>query len=178
MSILAQRLLEVHEALTRAQLSHAFGGAIALAYCTEEPRGTRDLDVNIFSDPHDAAEVLKALPDKVLVNDADVDLAKREGQVRVWWDDTPIDIFLNVHKLHKRFEREVRWVSFQDHTIPVLGCTSLMLFKALFNRTKDWGDIEEMLAAKTGDAPQAVKWLTDLLGPDDVVIQRLASLLQ
>jgi hypothetical protein len=51
MSVLAERLLEVHAALSEAKLAHAFGGAIALAYCTEEPRGTRDLDVNVFVSP-------------------------------------------------------------------------------------------------------------------------------
>lgn len=48
MSVLAERLLAVHDALADARLPHAIGGAIALGYCTEEPRGTRDLDVNVF----------------------------------------------------------------------------------------------------------------------------------
>ncbi len=67
MSELIDKLFAVHDSLTAASLAHAFGGAIALAYCTEEPRGTRDLDVNIFSDSSHAATVLAALPD-----DADV----------------------------------------------------------------------------------------------------------
>jgi hypothetical protein len=178
MSVLAQRLLAVHEALTRARLPHAFGGAIALAYCTEEPRGTRDLDVNIFSEPRDAAKVLDALPDEVTVRSGDVETAEREGQVRVWWEDTPIDLFLSVHELHEQFAGEVRWVSFEDHTIPVLGCTALIVFKALFNRTKDWADIEEMVEADAGDVPQAIGWLKGLLGPDESIIERLASLVE
>jgi hypothetical protein len=48
MSALGERLLAVHEALDQAELPHAFGGAIALGYCVVEPRGTRDLDVNVF----------------------------------------------------------------------------------------------------------------------------------
>lgn len=59
MSLLAQRLLAVHDALDAAELPHAFGGAIALAYCTEEPRGTRDLDVNVFVDPTRARRSLR-----------------------------------------------------------------------------------------------------------------------
>ena len=62
MSLLGERLLAVHDSLTDAALPHAFGGAIALAYCTEEPRGTRDLDVNVFVDPLRAEEALSALP--------------------------------------------------------------------------------------------------------------------
>ncbi|MDQ1395101.1 MAG: hypothetical protein QOG64_360, partial [Acidimicrobiaceae bacterium] len=45
MPSLAERLLVVHAGLDGARIPHAFGGAIALAYCTEEPRGTRDIDV-------------------------------------------------------------------------------------------------------------------------------------
>jgi hypothetical protein len=54
-SLLGQRLIAVDKALTEARLEHVFGGAIALAYCTEEPRGTRDLDINIFVAPEGRA---------------------------------------------------------------------------------------------------------------------------
>jgi hypothetical protein len=176
MSALAQRLLAVHQALTRSNLSHAFGGAIALAYCTEEPRGTRDLDVNIFSEPKDAATVLGSLPDEVTVGPTDIERAEREGQVRIWWGDTPIDVFLNVHELHEQFAREVRWVAFEGQTIPVLECTALIVFKALFNRTRGWADIEAIVETDAGDVPQAIAWLKDLLGPEDSIPERLASL--
>jgi len=61
-SVLGRRLLAIHDALESGAIPHAFGGAIALAYCTEEPRGTRDLDVNVFVPPSDAAQVLGLLP--------------------------------------------------------------------------------------------------------------------
>lgn len=126
MSLLGQRLIEVDKTLTEARLEHAFGGAIALAYCTEEPRGTRDLDVNIFVSPERAGEVLAALPDPVVVSEADLAMAEQEGQVRLWWgQDTPIDLFLDIHDFHRDVERGVRWVSFEDRTIPVLGCLAL-----------------------------------------------------
>lgn len=47
------KLLTAHNALAAAGIDHAFGGAIALAYCTGEPRATADLDINIFSPPSD-----------------------------------------------------------------------------------------------------------------------------
>lgn len=176
MSVLAQRMLAVHAALTRAQLPHSFGGAIALAYCTEEPRGTRDLDVNIFTKPTNAATALRALPDGVRIRPTDIETAEREGQVRVWWQDTPIDVFLNIHELHEHAGGEVRWVSFEGHTIPVLGCTSLIIFKALLNRTKDWADIEEIIAAGAGHIPSAIEWLERILGAASPVARRLAGL--
>lgn len=176
MSLLGERLLAVHDSLTGAALPHAFGGAIALAYCTQEPRGTRDLDVNVFVDPVRAGEALSALPQAVAVSDADIATATREGQVRVWWEDTPIDVFLDIHQFHVEVAQDVRSVPFEGRTIPVLDCTALAAFKALFDRTKDWADIEEMLAAGALEAPRAIAWLERILGADSPVVSRLKSL--
>lgn len=155
MSLLGERLLAVHDALELAGHPHAFGGAIALAYCTGEPRGTRDLDVNVFAPPKSAPEVLRSLPSGVTVTDANVADAEAEGQVRVWWQDTPIDVFLDLHPFHAEIAARAVRVPFEEREIPVLDCTDLAVFKALFDRTKDWADIEEMLAAKTLDVPRA-----------------------
>ena len=176
MSLLAQRLLAVHDALSAAALPHAFGGAIALAYCTEEPRGTRDLDVNVFADPTRAKEVFAALPPRVTVTTADVEAAEREGQARVWWEDTPIDVFLDIHRFHEEIAHGVREVPFMDRTIPVLGCTSLAVFKALFDRTKDWADIEAVIEAEAMDIAEAVTWLERMVGPEHPATRRMALL--
>jgi hypothetical protein len=175
MSTLADRLLAIHTALSHAGFPHAFGGAIALAYCTEEPRGTRDLDVNVFAEPSRAAQVLAALPSRVAIRAADVRAAERDGQVRVWWEDTPVDIFLDVHRFHRRVASEVRTVPFAGHEIPVLGCTALVVFKALFDRTRDWADIEAVAAAGTADLTEAGAWARQL-GADAAISRRLADL--
>ena len=177
MSSLADRLLAIHTALSHAGFPHAFGGAIALAYCTEEPRGTRDLDVNVFAEPNRAAEVLAALPSRVAIRAADVRAAEREGQVRVWWQDTPVDIFLDVHRFHRRVAIEVRTVPFAGQEIPVLGCTALVVFKALFDRTRDWADIEAVAATGAADLTEAGAWARQL-GADAANSRRLAELAQ
>jgi hypothetical protein len=176
MSLLGQRLLDIHSSLSKAGLAHAFGGAIALAYCTEEPRGTRDLDVNVFVDPTRAREVFAALPSGVTVSDANILAAESDGQVRVWWQDTPLDVFLDVHSFHIEVARNVRHVTFEGHEIPVLDCTALAIFKVLLDRTKDWGDIEEMIAAEALDVTHALAWVERLLGPESPSGQRLRSL--
>ena len=176
MSLLAQRLLDIHDALSAAKLPHAFGGAIALAYCTEEPRGTRDLDVNVFVDPARAREVFAALPDVVTVTDADITTLEEEGQVRVWWEETPIDLFLDIHSFHDEVAQNVQVVPFEGRTIPILDCTALAVFKALFDRTKDWADIEEMVTAGALDLPHAAAWVERLVGSDAPALGRLKSL--
>jgi hypothetical protein len=177
-SSLAEKLLALDAALTRAGFAHAFGGAIALAYCTQEPRGTRDLDVNVFARPSRAGEILRALPREVSVDDADIRTARREGQVRVWWADTPIDLFLDVHRFHRRAAEGVRTVPFSGREIPVLGCTALVLFKALFDRTRDWADIEAVADAGAANLDEASAWVAQVLGADHAITRRLVSLAQ
>jgi hypothetical protein len=176
MSTLAERLIETHDALSAAGLPHAFGGAIALAYCTEEPRGTRDLDVNVFVRPELAKDVFAALPDGVARSAADLQRTERDGQIRLWWQDTPIDIFLNVHPFHDEVAKGVREVPFSGRVVPVLGCTALAVFKALLSRTKDWADIEEMVAMGEMDLVDAVSWVSGIVGADDPAVARMTAL--
>lgn len=173
---LVEKLLAIHAALKSRSLPHAFGGAIALAYCVQEPRGTRDLDLNVFVDAERAAEVLAALPDGVRVQDADVEQAERDGQTRLFWDGVPVDVFLNNLPLHEEVANGVVWVDMQGTQIPVLDCASLVIFKSFFARTRDWGDIEEVALATPEDVDAAVKAVVGLVGEDDPSYKRLAQI--
>jgi hypothetical protein len=175
-SLLAERLLAVDGALSDAGLAHAFGGAIALGYCTLEPRGTRDLDLNVFVAPERVNEVFAALPDGVTVTGLNVEQAERDGQVRIWWEDTPIDVFLDVLPLHGEIAREVRRVPFAGRTIPVLGCDALAVFKAMFDRTRDWADIEAIVEAKALDFAVVAERIRGLDGEDSPRAARLLAL--
>lgn len=177
MSLLADRLLAIHDSLEQGGLAHAFGGAIALAYCTEEPRGTRDVDVNVFASQGRAEEVLAAMPKGTTVGENDVATARADGQVRVWWAETPIDLFLDTIDFHEDAARGVRMVPFEGQTIPVLGCDALVVFKAMFDRTRDWADIEAVIAAHPAAAASALSSLARLIGPDEPPVRRLRTLL-
>ncbi|HET8955160.1 MAG TPA: hypothetical protein VFN18_05830 [Solirubrobacterales bacterium] len=173
---LVEKLLAIHRALKAGSLPHAFGGAIALAYCVQEPRGTRDLDVNIFVDAGKAAEVLAALPDGVRVEESDIEEVVQEGQTRLFWDGVPVDVFLNNLPLHEEVANGVVWVDMQGTQIPVLDCASLVIFKSFFSRTRDWGDIEEVALATPEDVDTAVKAVAKLVGEDDPSFKRLAEI--
>jgi hypothetical protein len=175
-SVLANRLIAIHEALSAAGLPHAFGGAIALAYCTQEPRGTRDLDLNVFVRPRLAGDVFAALPEEVATSAEDLAKAEADGQIRLWWQDTPIDIFLNVHPFHDEVAKGVRAVPFAGRLVPVVGCTSLAVFKALLSRTKDWADIEEMVAMGEMSTADALAWLAQIAGADAPAVVRMGAL--
>ncbi|HXD53522.1 MAG TPA: hypothetical protein VN618_02090 [Solirubrobacteraceae bacterium] len=175
MSALGDQLLAVHDGLDAARIPHAIGGAIALGYCVLEPRGTRDVDVNVFVHPGRAREVLAAMPDGVAVSGLDLDHAERDGQVRLYWGITPIDLFMSVLPFHDRVESHVRQVPFEGRTIPVLDCTGLAVFKAMFDRPRDWVDIEAMVEARSLDLDDAVHWIRELVG-EDPRIERLTAL--
>jgi hypothetical protein len=177
MSELVEKLFTIHDVLTDAGLAHAFGGAIALAYCVEEPRGTRDLDVNIFVDASEAESVLASLPRGVTVGKKDIAKVVRDGQARLDWDGTPIDVFLNNVPLHDAVAASVVWVRLEGREVPVLDCASLAIFKAFFDRTKDWADMEAIAQATPEDIEEAANTIADLVGEDDPAYQRLKSLL-
>jgi hypothetical protein len=175
-SELVEKLFTIHDSLTEAGLAHAFGGAIALAYCVEEPRGTRDLDVNIFIDASEAESALASLPGGVRVRKKDIAKVKRDGQARLDWDGTPIDVFLNKIPLHDAVAAAVVWVRLEGRDIPVLDCASLTIFKAFFDRTKDWADIEAIAIATPEDIEGAAETIADLVGEDDPAVQKLKAL--
>jgi hypothetical protein len=176
MSELVEKLFSIHDALTEAGMAHAFGGAIALAYCTEEPRGTRDLDVNIFVDAAKADSALALLPPTVRVGSEDIARVKRDGQARLWWDDTPVDVFFNNLPVHEEVAAGVVWVPLSGRKIPVLDCASLAIFKAFFDRTKDWADLEAIAGAAPGDIEDAAATIADLVGEEDPAVERLKTL--
>jgi hypothetical protein len=173
---LVDRIVAVCDHLDRAELPWALGGALALAYATEEPRATRDIDVNVFVPAADAARVFEALPAGVAHDGADLAAAVTDEQVRLWWDDTPLDLFFSADAFHAEVAGRCREVPFADRRVRVLCAEDLAVFKAMFDRPKDWVDIATMLDANSIDLGVAADRLADLLGDDDPRIDRLRAL--
>ncbi len=174
---LAQRILAIDTALT--DTPHAFGGALALAYYAE-PRSTIDIDVNVFIPPERFAEVAGPLVRLgAAADDPSVEaLARQDGQVRVMWDQTPIDLFFSYDAFHDAAGRACCSVPFGDATIPILGADHLIVCKVVFDRPKDWVDIEAMLAAGAAvNAAEVLRWVGRIAGDDDPRFDRIAALL-
>lgn len=176
MTSLPEKIVAVHLALDAAELPYAFGGALALAWCTGRARGTIDIDINVFVDADAAETVCDALPDTVKRTAADLKRLTRDGQVRLWWDKTPIDLFLNTTGFHTEAAGRRRWETFMNQRMPFLSCNDLAVFKAFFNRTKDWADLEEMQAAGTLDASRVAEVIIEMLGADDERVAHLLAL--
>jgi hypothetical protein len=175
---LPERLVALHRALARRRIPHAFGGAIALAYWTLDPRATSDIDLNVFLPAAEAAKVLRALPPGVAQPEETVEAITRDGQARLWWDETPVDLFLDTVPIHHDAARHRRRVPFARTQIPVLGPEELAVFKAIFGRTLDWADVEAMLAAESLDLDAVRETLQTMFPPDDHRFARLDEALR
>ncbi|MGH9001437.1 MAG: hypothetical protein ACRDY7_18860 [Acidimicrobiia bacterium] len=175
---LPTKIVMLHDALRRADIPHAFGGALALAWCTQRARGTIDIDLNVFVESQLAGDVLAALPEGPAWTESDRALVERDGQARLWWGTTPVDVFLNTTAFHQEAAGRVRWEAFAGGQIPFLSCADLAVFKAFFNRSKDWVDLEEMAVAGTLDVDRVVGVLVRFLGATDERIDRLLGLLE
>ena len=176
MSGIPDKIVALHRALDEIDAPHAFGGALALAWCTERARGTIDIDLNVFVDGSHAREVLAALPGGVRWTADDLERIERDGQARLWWDTTPVDVFLNTTEFHEQVAGRCRWERFADVDVPFLSCSDLAVFKAFFNRTRDWADLEAMAEVGTLDVDRVIGVLARYLGPDDERIARLLRL--
>jgi hypothetical protein len=174
---LAEVVEYVDRSLGDAGLPHAFGGALALAYHVEEPRATRDIDVNVFVPTERAGDVLGAL-DRCTWDDAAAHLLANDGQARIFFEETPVDLFLVNHPFHEQAAANVERVPFLDATITILSATDLAVFKVFFNRTRDWADLEAMVDAGSVDLHVVIGWAVDLLGAGDERVARLHALIE
>ena len=173
---LVDRILTIHQLLDKADVGHAFGGALALAYCTGEPRATRDIDINIFLPAEQVSVVQKALHSVIGFTDSQLKYLEAEGQTRVFWGETPVDLFFNVSDLHQHMSLKTSQGILNGVEIPVLSAEFLAIFKAMFNRTKDWADLEAMVEEGSFNSDFVVSQLVDLLGAQDARIERLIRL--
>ena len=73
--------------------------------------------------------------------------------------------------------RAARSVPFGRDGIPILAPEHLLVAKAVFNRAKDWLDIEQMLLAVPAlDLAEIDRWLDHLLGAEDGRTERLRQM--
>ncbi|WP_183092940.1 hypothetical protein [Nocardioides stalactiti] len=165
--LLLQRLLSVHRTLEAAGLPHAVGGALALAVHTRDPRFTADIDLNVTADTAHPEILFAALPDDLEIHGAARSEVRQVGQTRLWWrdPDTPLDLFLPVHPTyHELVVDRAEPARFLSDDILVLTATDLIVFKALFNRSKDWVDIETLIQDGSGDVGEAAAWIDEITG--------------
>jgi len=173
---LPEKVIAIHECLAAARTPHAIGGALALAYYAE-PRTTIDVDVNLFVPTHRWPEVRDALEPLGVNVDLDLPALERDGQIRLNWGRSPLDLFFAYDEFHTAMRRATRKVPFAETTIPILSPEHLAVCKAMFDRPKDWLDIEQILVATDPiDLPEIEAWLDRMAPADDHRHSKLAEI--
>ncbi len=173
---LVDKVVSLHQHLVRAGIGHAFGGALALAYWTAEPRATADVDLNISLPATGAEAALACLPDGVVVPLGTVEVIREAEQVRLWWGRTPVDLFFRAHAFHDGVAERAVQRPFAGESLPFVCADDLAVLKALFNRPKDWLDIAAMFEHGAIEIPTVVARVHDILGGDDERTERLHAL--
>lgn len=179
--LLDEKILAAARTLDAQQIPHAFGGALALAYYAT-PRGTQDIDINVFVATSEADRVLDLLGPLGVQPGTDGERARleRDGQIRVYWGPTPLDLFFSYDPLHESCLARKRTVPFGgDDRIDILSAEDLVIFKVLFDRAKDWTDLAEVLYAQGGDfdARYTLEWLRRIVEGADARLARFEQLL-
>ena len=147
-------IIEIDSELDAAGVRHAFGGALALAYYAE-PRGTVDVDINVEV-PFESRSTLLSRLDSIgwhLGADAERSLPADGTRLHQPAETVVIDLFFAFDELHEVvLDRAVERPFIHSgvrHELRFLSAEDLTIFKMSFGRTKDWADIEAMIAAGT-----------------------------
>lgn len=175
---MVSRIVSLHEMLDSLNVPHQFGGAIALAWY-RSPRATTDIDLNVTVHPNDIAPVLGAIEHLgVTVSAANRRAIARDGQARLDWEGSYLDLFCATLDFHQEMSVRARQVRFGPVDIPILSPEHLIVCKAIFNRPKDWVDIEEIVSWGTEvDAAEVLRWVDGMLGEEPAERERLVQLL-
>lgn len=175
----AEKIALISQLLRTANVPFAFGGAIALNY-HRDPRSTLDIDINIFLPPAKEDRVINVLKELYGLPDRDQLVAQFEerGQGRSIWGTTFIDLFFADTEFHQSMASRTVEEEFGEIGIPVLSIEDLIVCKALFNRPKDWLDIDAVAATNEPlDLGYINRWVTYFIEPSDPEYLRLQSIL-
>jgi len=172
--LLDAKVLAIARALDDANIPHAFGGALSLAYYGV-PRATEDIDLNLFVAPGDAERCLAALTPLGITRGA----ASEAGEPQsTWhWNHTPIHAFFAYDPFHESCRARSRRVPFADGEIAILGAEDIAIFKLIYDREKDRSEVREVMLClgERLDVDYMRKWLERILGSSDARVARFAA---
>lgn len=166
---------QIADALECEGLSYAIGGALALAIAGV-PRGTADVDVNVFVSEDRVGEVIAVLQRLGVDVDAGAAAAQaqRDGMFVGAWDGMRIDVFLPSIPFAREAERtRVRITDDAGWSGWFLSAEAITVFKLLFFRGKDVVDLERLVAVRDElDRAYVRRWIVDMMGEDDDRVRR------
>jgi hypothetical protein len=171
----AESAQRIADALEDAGLPYAIGGALALAIAGV-PRGTADVDINVFVDMDEAAKVIATLLGLGIVIDQGAALQKvqRDGMFVGRWAGMRIDVFMpSIPFTDEAARTRIRVTDDAGWSGWFLSAEALSVFKLLFFRGKDLVDLERLVAVRSElDHAYVRRWIVDMMGEDDERVRR------
>jgi hypothetical protein len=166
----AEAAQQIADALEHAGHAYAIGGALALGVAGV-PRGTKDVDVNVFVGEADWAAVVGALSSLGILIDVDEAIAhaKRDGMFIGMWDGMRIDVFVPSIPFADEAARTAVTVTVDGWTGRFLSPEAISIFKLLFFRLKDRSDLERLVAVRADKLDHAYvrRWMVEMMGEND-----------
>ena len=157
-------------ALEAAGIPYAIGGAIALG-AWSDPRGTHDVDLDVFVDDAGLENALDVLIAAGLELDRDAArVAHRQGDVLVGrYQGMRVDVFTPSIPFAWAARDTRRRLVGPSGEADYLSPEATAIFKLLFFRPKDLLDIEKLLAVQRRDldAPYVRRWVVEMMGEAD-----------
>ncbi len=177
----AENSQRIADALERNGIAYAIGGALALAVAGV-PRGTADVDVNVFIDDPALPRLLTLLADLGMQLDRESSLARaaRDGMFVARWDGMRIDVFLPSIPFSAEAERtRTRITDAKGWSGWFLSAEALAVFKLLFFRGKDLVDLERLVAVRPDlDRAYVRRSIVEMMGEDDARVRRWDDITQ
>lgn len=151
-------------------IDHAFGGAIALAFAAE-PRATVDVDVTLFLDDPEPAACLAVIERLGCSFNRPQELQRLEeyGYCRAEFEGLRVDVFLPTIDFYTVAREARRRVVLRGQTMSVWSAEVLAVFKMMFFREKDLGDVRSILQLQADklDRNWVRERLVEIFGPRD-----------
>jgi hypothetical protein len=138
---------DLHDLLDAGGFDHAFGGALALGQIID-PRGTVDVDVNVFVEPSSMDRISASLEPLGFERSTD-DLPIAGVRFRSSVDPFPIAVFPSLDERYREIQERIVEGSIGSRSalLPFLSAVDLCVFKLSFGRPKDWVDLAEIAKA-------------------------------
>ncbi len=176
-----ENALRIAAELDARGIPYAIGGAIAFGIWAV-PRGTVDVDVDVFVDPTQQEPVFDALAAVGVVLDRTEAAvrATRDGMYVGRLDGMRVDVFVPSLPFYDEAARtRVRYAG-HSQAAWFLSAEAIAVFKLLFFRGKDIVDLERLVAVQGQrlDAAYVRRWIVDMLGETDERVRRWDQLVR
>jgi hypothetical protein len=160
-------VVAVDAALAAKRIPHAFGGALALGFVAS-PRGTVDIDVNVFTPYDDLAPVDDAFRELGYEREPGEALPIAGVRFVHASEPFPIDVFPALDPRYETMKSRIVRHRFgaRNNRLPFLSAEDLCIFKLFVGRPQDWVDLGAIALAMPGlDLAYIEDQLIGLRGP-------------